>query len=70
MALYKAKQKLYVNDRLILIGETFESNDTPGIQWEPLDKPVREEIIEAPVAPEARAEELPPRRVANHFRRN
>lgn len=37
MARYRAKALLYV-DRLIVEGEEFESNLTPGINWEPLDK--------------------------------
>jgi hypothetical protein len=37
MAKYRALAALYVGSRLIAPGETFNSDDVPGTQWEPLD---------------------------------
>jgi hypothetical protein len=37
MAKYRARAALYVGSRLIGAGDVFQSDDVPGLQWEPLD---------------------------------
>lgn len=42
MAKYRAKATLYVDSRLIAPGEQFDSDQTPGKEWEPIDDAARQ----------------------------
>lgn len=44
MPKYRAKTDLYVADVLIKPGQTFESNDVPGKNWEPMDIGARSKV--------------------------
>lgn len=41
MARYRARAQLYVGGRVVRPGEDFESTDTPGAAWHPLDDDAR-----------------------------
>lgn len=51
MAKYQAKAKLFVDNRLIQPGDTFESDLPPGQQWEPMDDAARSAVASRPSSP-------------------
>jgi hypothetical protein len=53
MARYRAKAMLFL-DRLIVAGEEFESDATPGRNWEPLDDEAKAAIAAMAFEPEPR----------------
>jgi hypothetical protein len=74
MAKYRALAALYVGSRLLAPGDVFQSDDVPGMQWQPLDdegKPIpaapaaKPEAKPAPAKPEPAADKRVPHKAAD-----